>query len=180
MNPESAIILLVIPQNRFCDQQLLELKSIFDAVSLKTIILSKSGKEAIGENKTWVLPDGILVDWDKKFLLKNKYDAVVVVGGKGAKNSIWKDPILPQILTDHFRAGKIVGALSQSIVALASAGLLTRQEASSPNDLKCIQELEKAGVFVVNDPLISSSGIVTAGGDAKLFGKEILRLLGFP
>ena len=28
VNPESVIILLVIPQNRFCDEQLLELKSL--------------------------------------------------------------------------------------------------------------------------------------------------------
>ena len=48
IDPESAVILLVIPQNRFCDQQLLELKSVFEEIPLKTIILSKSGNEAVG------------------------------------------------------------------------------------------------------------------------------------
>ena len=66
------MILLVIPQNRFCDQQLLDLKSVFDSIPIKTIVLSKYGKEAIGENKTKILPDGILVDWDKRFLQKKK------------------------------------------------------------------------------------------------------------
>ena len=69
VNPESAIILLVIPQNRFCDEQLLELKSVFEEIPLKTIILSKSGNEAVGEKKTRILPDGILVDWDKRLSL---------------------------------------------------------------------------------------------------------------
>jgi protease I len=181
MDPESAIILLVIPQNRFCDQQLLELQSVFAEIPLKTIILSKSGHEALGEKKTRVLPDGILVDWDKRFLTKKNYDAVVVVGGKGAKNSIWNDPILPQILTDHFRTGKIVGALGQSVVSLARAGLLARQEVSAPQDEKCIRELEDAGAFVVEDPLIFSDQVVTAGDDSggKLFGEKIVELLGF-
>ena len=52
VSPEAAIILLVIPQNRFCDQQLLELKSVFAEIPLKTIIRSKSGNEAVGEKKT--------------------------------------------------------------------------------------------------------------------------------
>jgi protease I len=180
IDTESLIVLLVIPQNRFCDQQLLDLKSVFDQVPLKAITLSKSGKEAIGEKKMKVIPDGILVDWDKKFLTKKQYDAIVIVGGKGAKNSIWNDPILPQILTDHYRTGKIVGALGLSIVSLARAGLLVRQEASDPNDDKCIKELEGSGVIIVQEALTSSNGIVTAGGDSSgnMFGKEVLRLLG--
>ncbi len=154
---ESALILLVIPQNRFCGQQFSELKSFFDEVSLKTIILSKSGNEAIGENKTRVLPDGILVDWDKRIFHKKKYDAVVVAGGKGAKNSIWNDPILPQILTDHYRAGKVVGALGLSVVALARAGLLNRQETSSPDNKVCVQELKDAGAFISKEAICSSN-----------------------
>lgn len=178
---ESKVILLVIPQNRFCDQQLFDLKAVFAEVPLRTIVLSKSGNEAVGEMKTILVPDGILVDWDKKYLPNKKYDAVVVVGGKGAKNSIWNDPILPQILTDHYRAGKVVGALGLSVVSLARAGLLTGQEASAPDHEACVQELKDAGAFVVEEPLTFSNQIVTAGDDSggKLVGKKILELLGF-
>ena len=178
VDPESATILLVIPQNRFCDQQLSELKSIFAGV--KTLILSKSGNEAVGEMKMKVLPDGILVDWDKRLLPNQKYDAVVVVGGKGAKNSLWNDPILPQILTDHFRAGKVVGALGLSVVSLARAGLLARQGVSAPDNELCIRELEEAEAFVVEEPLTFSDRVVTAGADTsgRVFGEKILELLG--
>ncbi len=181
MDSQSLIILIVIPQNRFCDQQLLDLKSVFDEIPLKTIVLSKSGTEAVGEMKTKLTPDGILVDWDKKFLLNKRYDAVVVVGGKGAKNSIWNDPILPQILTDHYRAGKVVGALGLSVVALARAGLLTGQDASVPDHEGCVQELKDAGVYIAEEPLTCSNLIVTAGDDSsgKLFGEKVIELLGF-
>ena len=174
------IILLVIPQNRFCDQQLLDLKTVFEAIPVKSVILSKSGSEAVGEMKTKLIPDGILVDWDKKFLRNKKFDAVVVVGGKGAKNSIWDDPILPQILTDHFRAGKVIGALGLSVVSMARAGLLDGQDASAPNHKSCIQELKRAGAYIVEEPLVYSDQIVTAGDDCsgKLLGKKIIELLG--
>ena len=181
MDSQPKIILIVIPQNRFCDQQLFDLKAVFGKLPIKVLVLSKSGAEAIGEKKSKVAPDGILVDWDKKFLPNKKYDAVLVVGGKGAKNSIWKDPILPQILTDHYRAGKVVGALGLSVVALARAGLLTGQDASVPDHEVCIQELKDAGAYIAEDRLTCSNQIVTAGDDSsgKLFGEKVVELLGF-
>ena len=181
MDSRSLIILVVIPQNRFCDQQLLDLKAVFEKIPLKMIILSKSGTEAVGEKKTRLSPDGILVDWDKKFLSNKKYDAVVVVGGKGAKSSIWNDPILPQIITDHYRAGKVVGALGLSVVALARAGLLAGQDACAPDHEACIQELKEAGAYIAEDTLTCSNQIVTAAGDSsgKIFGAKLIELLGF-
>ena len=177
---ESLIVLLVIPQNQFCDKQLFDLKTIFGSIPIEMIVLSKSGSEAIGEKKTKLIPDGILVDWNKRFLPNGKFDAVVVVGGKGAKNSIWNDPILPQILTDHYRAGKIVGALGISVVSLARAGLLTGQCTSAPDHEGCIRELIDAGALIVEEPLTYSNQIITAAGDSsgKSFGIKTLELLG--
>ena len=181
MDTESLLILLVIPQNHFCEQQLWDLKTVFDATSVKSVILSKSGLEAVGERKTRLTPDGILVDWDKRFLPNKKFDAVVVVGGKGAKKSIWDDPILPQILTDHYRAGKVLGALGLSVVSLARAGLLAGLDTSAPNHESCAQELKTAGAFIVDEPMTYSDQIVTARDDSsgKLLGKKILDLVGF-
>ena len=181
MDTESLLILLVIPQNHFCEQQLWDLKTVFDATSVKSVILSKSGLEAVGERKTRLTPDGILVDWDKRFLSNKKFDAVVVVGGKGAKKSIWDDPILPLILTDHYRAGKVLGALGLSVVSLARAGLLAGLDTSAPNHESCAQELKTAGAFIVDEPMTYSDQIVTARDDSsgKLLGKKILELVGF-
>ena len=180
MDAENLIVLIVIPQNRFCDQQLSELNSVFEAASVKTVTLSKSGSEAVGEMKTKVTPDGILVDWDKRFLPNKKYDAVVVVGGKGAKSSIWNDPILPQIITDHYRAGKIVGALGISVISLVRAGLLAGHEVADTNHEKCNQELKEAGAYVVEEPLTCSNKFVTAFGESsgKLLAATVLEILG--
>ena len=111
----SPLFLLVIPQNRFCEQQLFDLKEVLERESGKCRILSKSGKKVTGEGKTLVQPDGMLVDWNRYLQGKQKYDAVVVIGGKGSKSTIWNDTILPQILTDHFRAGKILGRLAYQL-----------------------------------------------------------------
>ena len=173
------LFLLVIPQNRFCEQQLFDLKEVLEGGAGECRILSKSGKEAKGEAKTLLQPDGMLVDWNRFLQGKQKYDAVIVIGGKGAKSSVWEDPILPQILTDHFRAGKILGAFGLSVVALARAGLVSRCEVSAPNEEACLKELEDVGAYPEDKNLVVLDRIITSNdpGSGEIFGKAILDLL---
>ena len=175
----AALFLLVIPQNRFCEQQLFDLKEVLEGGAGECRVLSKSGKEAKGEEKTLFQPDGMLVDWNRFLQGKQKYDAVIVIGGKGAKSSIWEDTILPQILTDHFRAGKILGAFGLSVVALARAGLVSRCEVSAPNEEACLKELEDVGAYPEDKKLVVLDRIITSNdpGSGKIFGEAIFDLL---
>ena len=175
----AALFLLVIPQNRFCEQQLFDLKEVLEGGGGECRILSKSGKEAKGEAKTLFQPDGMLVDWNRFLQGKPKYDAVIVIGGKGAKSSIWEDTILPQILTDHFRAGKILGAFGLSVVALARAGLVSRCEVSAQKEEACLKELDDAGAFPEDKNLVVVDRIITSNDSStgKIFGETILELL---
>ena len=175
----TALFLLVIPQNRFCEQQLFDLKEVLEGGGGECRILSKSGKEAKGEAKTLFQPDGMLVDWNRFLQGKPKYDAVIVIGGKGAKSSIWEDTILPQILTDHFRAGKILGAFGLSVVALARAGLVSRCEVSAQKEEACLKELDDAGAFPEDKNLVVVNRIITSNDPSagKIFGETTLELL---
>ncbi len=175
----SPLILLVIPQNRFCGQQLFDLKEVLERETGQCRILSKSGKEARGEDKSSFQPDGMLVDWNRYLQGRHKYDAVVVIGGKGSKTSIWDDPILPQILTDHFRAGKILGAFGLSVVALGRAGLISQCEVSALDDPAFLQELQDAGAFPEGRNLIATDRIITSNDPegGKSFGEALLRML---
>ncbi|MBT5471919.1 MAG: hypothetical protein HOK41_15060 [Nitrospina sp.] len=176
----SHLFLLVIPQNRFCEQQLFDLKEVLERDSGQCRVLSKSGKEAKGEGKISLQPEGMVVDWNRYLQGREKYDAVIVIGGKGSRSSIWEDQILPQILTDHYRAGKILGAFGLSIVALARAGLLSRCEVSAPlDDEACLKELEEVGAFPEDKSLVVVDKIITSNDpeSGKLFGEKILELL---
>ena len=117
--------------------------------------------------------------YKRQLLGKQKYDAVIVIGGKGSRSSIWEDPILPQILTDHFRASKILGAFDLSIVALARAGLISSCEVSAPKDEKCLKELETVGAYPEEKALIVVNKIITSNdtSSGKAFGEIILNLL---
>ena len=78
-------ILIIIPKSQFCEQELNGVRNILQQNGANVVVLSKSGQEALGANKERFQPDGMIVDWNKHIGIENKYHAVILVGGKGAK-----------------------------------------------------------------------------------------------
>ena len=154
-------ILLVIPKSQFDEEELFPVRDYFQEAGARVLILSKSGQECRGMQKTRFQPDGMIVDWNKQEGIFEKYDAVLVLGGRGAAKSLWEDTILPQILTDHHRAGKVVGAVGTAIVVLARGSLLNHDFAA-PEDEKVQAELVQCGVVAVEDEVVSAGNMVTA------------------
>jgi deglycase len=172
-------ILMVIPKNQFAEDELFETRNCLEAKGARVVVLSPKGQEAVGMNKTRFKPQGMLVDWNKQEGIHNKYDAVLLVGGKGALKSLWNDTILPQILTDHYRAGKVVGALGLSVAVLARASFLNEKPASGPEDEGLLQELEAGGGYHSEDPVTCHDRIITArnGEAAHEFAETVTKLL---
>jgi protease I len=175
---KSKNILIVIPKSQFEEQELFDTLEVLKTAGLRTIVLSKSGQEAMGMNKTRFTPDGVLVDWDKQQGVSGKYDAAIVLGGKGAPKSLWDDTILPQILTDHFRAERIIGAIGLGVAVLTRASLVS-YEAAGPDDEKFLSELENAGLTRSSAPVVEDGRVITASGPeaAKEFAHAILKAL---
>lgn len=172
-------ILMVIPKNQFAEDELFETCKFLEAEGARVVVLSPKGQEAVGMNKTRFQPQGMLIDWNKQAGIHSKYDAVLLVGGKGAPKSLWSDPILPQILTDHYRAGRVVGALGLSVAVLARASFLNEKPASGPEDAVFLQELGAGGGYHSEDPVTCHERIVTArGGEAaREFAEAVTRVL---
>ena len=169
------VILMVIPRNQFAEDELFVPRELFELAGAKVIVLSLNGQEALGMNKTRFQPQGTIIDWNKQEGVFGKYDAVLLVGGKGAAKSMWDDPILPQILTDHFRAGKVVAAIGLSVVVLARASFLMQMAASGPNEEKFLNELEAGSGYYSEEPVTCSDRVITASGSeaAKEFAEAV-------
>ena len=171
-------ILIIIPKSQFCEQELDGVKTALQQSGAKVIVLSKSGQEARGINKNKFQPDGMIVDWNKKILVNTKYDAVILLGGKGAKKSLWDDPIIPQILTDHYRSGSVIGAVGEALVVLVRASLVTG-EIPLPQDEYTCQELKSLNAVCINTSVISYENMVygQSRDSIKEFSQTIIGLV---
>ena len=152
-------ILIIIPKSQFCEQELDGVKTALQQSEAKVVVLSKSGQETRGINKKKFQPDGMIVDWNKKISVNKKYHAVILLGGKGAKKSLWDDPIIPQILTDHYRSGSVIGAIGEALVVLVRASLVAG-EIPLPQDEDTCQELKSLNAVCVDTPVISFGNMV--------------------
>ena len=170
-------VLIAIPKNQFDEQELFDTRDPLIAAGARVVVLSKTGAEAAGSKKNRYTPDGRIVDWDKENI-SGKYDAVLVTGGKGAPKFLWDDTILPQILTDHYRAEKILGAIGLGVAVLARASLLSG-EAAGPDDETFLHELQTAGIAHNPEPVVDTGNIITARDDqaAEDFAQAVIQAL---
>ena len=171
-------ILIIIPKSQFCEQELNGVRTLLQQGGANVVVLSKSGQEALGVNKEKIQPDGMIVDWNKKIKVESKYHAVILIGGKGAKKSLWDDPIVPQILADHYRFGSIIGAMGAAIVVLVRASLVTG-EVPIPEDDVAFKELENHNSVCVDVPVICAENLVLGrgGNSVHQFSQTIIGLI---
>ena len=171
-------ILIIIPKSQFCEQELYGVKNILQQNGAHVVVLSQSGQEARGMNKDIFQPDGMIIDWNKQPGIQAKYHAVILVGGKGARKSLWNDPIIPQILTDHYRFGSVIGAMGSALVVLVKASLAAG-EIPLPQDETTCKELESINAVCVGVPVINVGKLVLGQGAGSVdqFSQTILDLL---
>ena len=171
-------VLIIIPKSQFCEEELYGLKSALKQRGVHVVVLSKSGQEARGMKRDKFQPDGMIIDWDKQPGVQGKYHAVILIGGKGARKSLWNDPIIPQILTDHYRSGSVVGAMGSSLVVLVRASLATG-EIPLPREDDTRKELESLNAVCVDIPVTSLDSMVFGQGEDSVdeFSQTILGLM---
>ncbi|MCH8156398.1 MAG: DJ-1/PfpI family protein [Nitrospinae bacterium] len=160
------------------EEELFGVRSALESKGVRVVVLSLSGQEARGMNRERFQPDGMIVDWNRQSGIQGKYHAVILVGGKGARKSLWDDPIVPQILTDHYRAGSVVGAIGSALVVLARAALITG-EIPMPDEEAAHKELETLGAVGVDRPVTSIGNIVAGqgAGAVEAFAQTVCDLM---
>ena len=171
-------VLIIIPKSQFCEQELNGVRALLQQAGANVVVLSKSGREALGEKKEKFQPDGMIVDWNKQIGNNSKYHAVILVGGKGARKSLWDDPIVPQILTDHYRFGSIIGAMGVAIVVLVRA-LLVIGEVPMQEDDVASKELENLNAVCIDVPITSNENVVLGQGENSVheFSQKVIDLI---
>ena len=171
-------VLIIIPKSQFCEAELHGVRSVLVQKGVHVVVVSKTGQEARGMNKEKFQPDGTIIDWNRQSGVQAKYHAIVLVGGKGARKSLWDDPIVPQILTDHYRFGSVIGALGSALVVLARASLIAG-EIPMPQDEVVQAELESLNAVCIGAP-VTCNGTVVCGqgaGSVANFSQTVFDLM---
>jgi protease I len=165
---------MVIPPERFRDEELFETKAVLeDAGHHIAISSTKTGPcpgSRGGTASAAIKLDSVKID---------NYDGVIFVGGGGSK-LLFSNQDAHKIARDMDRNGKIVAAICLAPVILANAGILKGRKATvAGTEAKTITE---KGASYTGPGVTVDQNIVTANGpkSSRLFGQKIASLLDRP
>jgi len=158
---------LIIASDRFRDEELFETQRAIAAAGVETVIAStKTGVikgMRGGRAEAAILVNELKVD---------DYDAIVFIGGSGAKE-YFDSSVALNIAREAAQKGKVLAAICIAPTVLANAGLLQGVKATSFSSERI--RLRKAGAQFTDAPVERDGLIITGKGPeaASEFGKAV-------
>ena len=176
-------ILIIIPKDYYDEEELEIPYELFKSEDANIIIASGKMKEAVGMKTGRRMPDRLIVDSMEGITgdsyvtggtgtrqIKAVFQGVVVVGGTGARNYLWKDKIVRLLITDRYKSEFVVAAIGQGIGCLAEANLVEALEVPVNENIAkkpFLKILEKGKALLSDEDLIIHERLVI-GKDSSI------------
>lgn len=160
-------VLMVIASDKFRDEEYLVPRGILESFGCKIEVASSTGRQARGVGGRLVTADMALIE-----ARVEEYEAVIFVGGAGAKE-YFHDDVALSLAKAAYSAGKITAAICIAPIILGNAGLLKGKRATIFESME--RELELKGAIVTGEDVVVDGRIITANGPlaAREFGQTI-------
>lgn len=169
-----AKILMVIPPERFRDEELFITKEELENAGHKITIASAQRGSCPGSRGGQAVAEFTLDEVSSK-----EFEAIIFVGGGGSK-LLFHNSRAQLLAQEMDNQGKVVAAICLAPVILANAGLLQGKRATVAGTEA--KTLENQGAYYTGPGVTVDNNIVTANAPkaSRLFGQQINALLGKP
>lgn len=166
--------LLIIPPERFNEDELFQPKKALENAGIEVTIASTKTGEITGDNQGKANAEVIFSE-----VAATDYDVLTVVGGSGTNDHLWGNQELRNYLKKAHEKNVLVTGICAGAVTLAKTGLLTgRQATCYPVDVQK-NELKALNVKYVEKHVVAHHDVITGDGPdgAKEFGKSLVEAL---
>ncbi|WOF16616.1 DJ-1 family protein [Methanoplanus sp. FWC-SCC4] len=153
-------VLIVIPPEKYENEELLNSLAIFDSAGILYEIASLE-KGAINGHPVGVAEATEKLNDLHKSATKD-YKGILVIGGPQSRDYLWNNGELHKIIRNFDKEGLLIGAVSNSVPVLANADILVRRETAAPDDQEIIHLLIKRDARYQNMPVVSDEHVITA------------------
>ncbi len=173
MNKEVA---LIIAPKDFRDEEYFLPREILEKEGYKVTTVSTKKGVAIG-----LFGGEAKVEATTEELKEKEVDAIVLVGGPGAPKHLDIKEV-HEIVFDHNKKKKAVGAICVSPIILAGAGILEGKRATvwhSEMEKTPISKIKERGAIYEDEEVVREGNIVTANGPeaAEKFTQTLIKVL---
>jgi protease I len=164
-----AKILIVIPHDRFRDEELQALMTELDASEHTYNIGSTHHTEAKGQYGLLVKPDVEL-----KYVEVGDYDCIVLLGGAGVQEFV-SDSFMTGLVARFYYDRKLIAAIGMAVEILAYAGILTQKRVTC--DSLTASKVTDAGAYFTGAGTEWDGDVLTGSGyrASEEFAKELVK-----
>ncbi|MDT3425381.1 protease I [Paenibacillus forsythiae] len=166
--------LLIIPPDRFNEDELFHPKAELENAGIGVTVASTKTGEITGDNQGKVSAEVVYSD-----VSATDYDVVAVIGGSGTIDYLWGDDNLIQYLKQAYEHKILVAGICAGSVAVAKTGLLAGRQATCYPVDAMIDELKANSADYVVQNVVAHDDIITSNGPdgARDFGKSLVAAL---
>ncbi|HID73356.1 TPA: DJ-1/PfpI family protein [Candidatus Micrarchaeota archaeon] len=168
-----AKVLMIIAQEGFRDEEYQIPRETIEKAGHSVKVASITRSKATGKFGAVVQPDLAVHEANPEY-----FDAIVVVGGPGAK-ALADNAEVINLLEKANLKGKKICAICVAPMILAKAGVLSGKNATVFPDREAVAELRAGGALYREQNVVTDGNVVTAKGPeaAEEFGREVVKLL---
>lgn len=151
-----ARVLIVVPHDRFRDEELQALISRFDSTPHQYQIGSTHHTEAKGHFGMIVKPDVNI-----GFVESDDYDALIFIGGRGVEEYVADSSVI-NLVRKFYYERRMIAAIGLALEILVNAGVLSGVKVSAPVEI--LSKIQAAGAFYTGKGSSIDKNILTAEG----------------
>jgi protease I len=166
--------LLIIPPERFNEDELFQPKEILENAGVKVTIASTKTGEITGDYQGKANAKVVFSD-----VSASDFDVVAVIGGSGTNDHLWENQKLQDYLKQAYEKKVLVSGICAGSVTVVKTGLLSgRKAACYPVDVQ-INQLKVNNVEYDPKHVVVHDDIITGDGPdgAKEFGESLVAAL---
>ncbi|MBP2134559.1 protease I [Methanomicrobium sp. W14] len=168
-------VLVVIAPKRYREEEYEETAKALDRAGIKYDVASTI--KGTCEGMMGGTQESSLLISDAK---EENYDGIVIIGGLGASDFLWKEEPLVELVKQFDEKKKVVAAICLAPVVLARAGILKGKQATVFETPASRELLRQGGANFVKVHVVSDMNIITADHpiSASEFAEAVLDKLG--
>lgn len=166
--------LLIIPPERFNEDELFKPKEALENAGIEVTIASTKTGEIIGDFEGKAISEKVFSD-----TTATDFDVISVIGGSGTNDHLWENKELSTYLKKAYKDNVLVTGICAGAVTVVKTRLLEGREATCyPVDVQKDQ-LKENNVKYVEKHVIAHSDIITGDGPdgAEEFAKALVNAI---
>lgn len=152
-----AKVLLVIPHDRFRDDEFKTILDLLKTEGHEVAVGSSHHTEAEGHFGLLIQPDV-----NVSFVEPSDYDALIFIGGRGIDEYLNNSAII-NLIRNFFYENKLIAALGHAVEVLIYAGILSSRRVTT--DIGTIPKVQGAGAYYTGELVTKDGTIVTGTGE---------------